>query len=281
MLLVNTFDVEPWWSTVPPCVATAAWGSMPDRSETPLREYLDLCDEAGVKCTFFFIGWYAKRFPQRVKEVIARGHEVGCHSLYHEDVSTLTNEEFRETTRIAKSSIEDATGEAVIAYRAPSFSFPQDRCAELFGVLSELGFLIDSSICTAGRVYGGGFTREEFPGPMTLRDTFGVDLFEVPVPGVSFAGREIQLFGGGYLRLAPGFMLDHFMKREKYQVLYLHPHDFDEDVPDLPNVNTVKNLRLRLRIGSLRKKVLSLFAKSDVRSCGQLISNTQIAYDRI
>lgn len=254
---------------------------MPDRSEAPLREYLDLCDQADVKCTFFFIGWYAKRFPQRVREVIARGHEVGCHSLYHEDVSTLTNEEFRETTRTAKARIEDAIGEEVIAYRAPSFSFPPARCAELFGVLSELGFLIDSSICTAGRVYGGGFMREQFPGPMSLRDTFGVDLFEVPVPGVSFAGREIQLFGGGYLRLSPSFLLDHFLKSEKYQVLYLHPHDFDEDVPDLPNVGTVKNLRLRLRIGDLRTKVLNLFEKSDVRSCAQLLQNSQIAYDGI
>ena len=275
MLLVNTCDVEPWWSTVPPCIGIERWDDMPDRSEAPLNDYMDLCDEAGVKCTFFFLGWYAKRFPKRVADVVRRGHEVGCHSLYHEDVATLSTEQFRQSTRQAKAIIEDAGGITVAAYRAPSFSFPPDRCSELLGELSALGFTIDSSITTAGRVYGGGFAKELFRMPASLKDLYGVDIFEVPVPGVTLAGRDISIFGGGYLRLAPGLLLKRLAQRESYQVLYLHPHDFDLDLPPLPNGSALSNVRKRIRIGKLRDKVLMLFRECEVLSCGELLARTK------
>jgi polysaccharide deacetylase family protein (PEP-CTERM system associated) len=275
MLLVNTFDVEPWWTTVPPCVSLDRWDDMPDRSEAPLREYLDLCDEAGVKCTFFFIGWYARRFPKRIEEVVRRGHEAGCHSLNHEDVATMSTARFRQTTAEAKALIEDAAGTPVVAYRAPSFSFPPDRCGELICELSTLGFTIDSSISTAGRIHGGGFDKARFPAPVNLKSIYGVDMFEVPVPGVSLYGRELQLFGGGYLRIAPRMLLNRLALRETYQVLYVHPHDFDHDLPPLPYGGLLSNLRRRINVGDLRCKVLDLFSTSVVRSCGQLLAESE------
>jgi polysaccharide deacetylase family protein (PEP-CTERM system associated) len=270
MILVNSFDVEPWWTTVPPCVSLDRWADMPDRSERPLMDYLDLCDEAGVRCTFFFIGWYARAWPERVAEVVRRGHEAGCHSLHHEDVGLLSTDAFRSTTIDAKAMIEDAAGSAVIAYRAPSFSLPAQGPGELFRCLVELGFEIDSSISTAARVHGGGFSRADFSGPMSLLESYGVDLFEVPVPGVSLLGRDVQLFGGGYLRLAPQPLLDRFAEREPYQVLYVHPHDFDADLPPLPNAGMGSNLRRNLRIGDTRTKVKRLFQSAEVLSCGQV-----------
>jgi peptidoglycan/xylan/chitin deacetylase (PgdA/CDA1 family) len=248
---------------------------MPDRSEVPLYEYLDLCDEADVKCTFFFIGWYAKCFPKRVEEVVRRGHEVGCHSLFHEDVATMSTLQFRDSTREAKAIIEDAGGTRVFAYRAPSFSFPPARCAELLGVLSGLGFTIDSSITTAGRIYGGGFSADKFSAPANMLSTFGVDIFEIPVPGVTFAGREFSVFGGGYLRLTPNFLLDLCTRLEEFQVLYLHPHDFDLDLPNLPNGGLMSNFRRRVNVGSLRNKVQKLFAMCDVKTCGELLALTK------
>lgn len=275
MLLINTFDVEPWWATVPPCIADSDWGTMPDRSERPLKEYLDICDEAGVRCTFFFLGWYARQFPERVAEVVRRGHEAGCHSLQHEDVATQNLKDFRAATRQAKEMIEDAAGAAVLAYRAPSFSFPPDRCAQLLSELQAMGFRIDSSITTAGRIHGGGHDRHRFPGPANLSELMGVDIFEVPVPGVSILGREFQIFGGGYLRLTPPSLVQRIARSETYQVLYLHPHDFDLDLPPLPNAGRLANLRRSVQVGGLRRKVLDLFAISDVRSCGELMNREE------
>jgi polysaccharide deacetylase family protein (PEP-CTERM system associated) len=270
MLLVNSFDVEPWWTSTPACVDPADWGGMPDRSAGPMAEYLDICDEAGVKSTFFFVGWYAKTFPERVREVVARGHEVGCHSLMHEDVSTQTIAEFRETTRAAKQIIEDAAGVAVEAYRAPSFSFPPARSRELLSELVDQGFRIDSSITTAGRIYGGGHAADLYPAPMHLGASLGIDIFEVPVPGVKILGRDLTVFGGGYLRLAPNAVLNHLARRETYQVLYLHPHDFDPDLPPLPNSGALSQMRRKLNVGSIRHKLMDLFANAEVATCGEL-----------
>jgi peptidoglycan-N-acetylglucosamine deacetylase len=272
MLLINTFDVEPWWATVPPCIDISRWGDMPDRSEGPLREYLDICDEAGVKATFFFVGWYAQKFPLRVKEVVRRGHEIGCHSMYHEDVATLSLEQFHVSTLQAKSIIEDIASSEVISYRAPSFSFPKLHFADFLAALYDIGFKIDSSIATADRIHGGGFNKELFDGPGSLKKICGVDIFEVPIPGVKLPGCELQIFGGGYFRLTPSALLHWLARKEPYQVLYLHPHDFDKNPLPLPNGGVASNMRRRLNSGDLKAKVLSLFEISEVCSCGQLLS---------
>ena len=270
LLLVNSFDVEPWWATIPPCIHPDGWDDIPDRSEAPLFDYLDLCDEAGVKGTFFFVAWMARRHPQGLEEVIRRGHEVGCHAMFHEDIATMSADQFRSSTRDAKAAIEDIAGTEVLAYRAPGLSFPPHRCADLFYELANMGFRIDSSVSTAVRLHGGGYKRSEFQWPGSMMSRFGVDIYEIPIPGVSVAGVEWQVFGGGYLRLTPELVVQKLARRERYQVLYLHPHDFDSNLPDLPHTHHFANLGRRLNIGDLRRKVSALFALADVRTCGQL-----------
>lgn len=235
-----------------------------------MHTYLDICDEAGVKSTFFFLGWYAGRFPGMVREAVRRGHEIGCHSLNHEDVSGLTLAEFRANTILAKKMIEDAGGVAVSAYRAPCFSFPPKRTYELLQELVELGFTLDSSITTAGRIHGGGHEKSEFPAPANLLEKLGVDIFEVPVPGVKIATREVTVFGGGYLRIMPRPILNLMVRNQSYQVLYLHPHDFDRALPPLPRGSIVAQMRRRLHVGDLRRKLIELFAASEVKTCGQV-----------
>jgi peptidoglycan/xylan/chitin deacetylase (PgdA/CDA1 family) len=49
---------------------------------------LDLLDRHGITATFFFTGDSARKHPEVVGRVRDAGHEVGCHSLYHETVGT-------------------------------------------------------------------------------------------------------------------------------------------------------------------------------------------------
>jgi peptidoglycan-N-acetylglucosamine deacetylase len=276
VLLVNTFDVEPWWATVPPCVSDEAWDSLSDRSGAPIHDYLSLCAAAGVRCTFFFVGWHARRHPELVRQVVAAGHEIGCHSLRHRDVAMLSDTEFVADTREAKDILEDLAGSEVIAYRAPSFSFPPQRAASLISMLWDLGFRIDSSISTARRIHGGGFDKASYLVPGYLDTSLGSHMFEVPVPGVAVMGNELQLFGGGYLRLTPSYLLNQLVRREKYQVMYVHPHDFDDNLPNLPNSSSFSNMRRRIRLGSLHDKVKMLLERCDVRSCGELFNLAEL-----
>jgi peptidoglycan/xylan/chitin deacetylase (PgdA/CDA1 family) len=47
---------------------------------------LDLLKRHGITATFFFTGDAARKSPEVVRRVLDSGHEVGCHSVYHETV---------------------------------------------------------------------------------------------------------------------------------------------------------------------------------------------------
>lgn len=53
----------------------------PDPDDTP--KILDLLDRHGAKATFFVIGERAARWPEFVREIVRRGHEIGHHTHTH------------------------------------------------------------------------------------------------------------------------------------------------------------------------------------------------------
>jgi len=103
-------------------ISRATWDQWPCRVVANTQRVLDLFDEHQAKGTFFFLGWVAERFPELVREVHSRGHELACHSYWHRPIYRLTPDEFRQDTRQAKQVIEDAAGTQVLGYRAPSWS---------------------------------------------------------------------------------------------------------------------------------------------------------------
>jgi peptidoglycan/xylan/chitin deacetylase (PgdA/CDA1 family) len=44
---------------------------------------LDLLDELGAKATFYVVGFRAEAYPEVVREISRRGHELGAHSYSH------------------------------------------------------------------------------------------------------------------------------------------------------------------------------------------------------
>ena len=62
----------------------AAW----DADKTPF--ILDTLDKFNVKATFFLCGVWVKQYPEYVKEISKRGHEIGNHSLTHLPTSLVT-----------------------------------------------------------------------------------------------------------------------------------------------------------------------------------------------
>ena len=77
---IITIDVEEWFhdhnylETVQP----GQWADQESRVEKGMQVCLDLLDRHGAKATFFVLGWTAERNPDLVREMIRRGHEVGC-----------------------------------------------------------------------------------------------------------------------------------------------------------------------------------------------------------
>ena len=91
----------------------AAWGG--DKTE----KILDILDEYGVKTTFFVVDIWVQRFPDLVKEIAARGHEIGNHSTSHPHMSKLSESKIKEELKGAADSIEALTGVRPTLFRPP------------------------------------------------------------------------------------------------------------------------------------------------------------------
>jgi polysaccharide deacetylase family protein (PEP-CTERM system associated) len=208
------------------------WDKWPSRVVANTHRALDLFDQHDAKGTFFFVGWVAARFPQLLREVQSRGHELACHSYWHRTVYSLTPDEFREDTRQAKHVIENATGVAVNGYRAPSWSITKS-CLWALDILAEEGFTYDSSIYPIHHDLYGVPGAQRFP--YTHACANGLTLREFPPATLRILGTNLPAAGGGYLRIFPSAFTElafrTFEKNGERVVVYLHPWELDPEQP--------------------------------------------------
>ena len=91
----------------------AAWGG--DKTEA----ILDILDEYEVKTTFFLVDIWQERFPELVREIVARGHEIGNHSTTHAEMSKQTREQIVEELKVMSDRAEELTGVRPTLFRPP------------------------------------------------------------------------------------------------------------------------------------------------------------------
>jgi polysaccharide deacetylase family protein (PEP-CTERM system associated) len=233
------FQVEAFTDTV----KSSDWDTYPSRVEANTHRVLDLFDKCDVKGTFFILGWVAERKPHLVRAIVERGHEPACHSYWHRLIYKLTPSEFKEDTRRAKEVIEQAAGQPIYGYRAPSFSITA-RSSWAPEVLASLGFTYDSSVFPVRHdVYG----VPDAPRKPFLLDTPSGPLMEYPMTTFRLgSGPNMPVAGGGYLRIFPYWYTKAGVRRAWREGLpvisYVHPWEFDPDQPRMQG-----RLKSRLR----------------------------------
>src|SRR5262245_6505106 len=124
--------------------------------ETPLTAKLDrtleLLDRARARATFFALGWTADHFPDVLRKISGRGHELASRGYYPRPIGERTAEELRADLKAARSAIERATGLRVSGYRvARDWLVPNEHW--IFDVLAEEGYAYDSSLLPTGFRY--------------------------------------------------------------------------------------------------------------------------------
>jgi polysaccharide deacetylase family protein (PEP-CTERM system associated) len=229
-----TVDVEDYFhvSALAQSIRRSDWEHCESRVEDNTRSLMDLFDEKGFPATFFVLGWVAERHPDLVREIAARGHEVACHGYSHRLVYEQEPEAFYEETRRAKQIIEDICGEAVLGYRAASYSITE-RSRWALDMLVDLGFVYDSSIFPVRHDRYGMPGSPRLPYRMELR---GGDLIEFPLSTAQWLGATLPVAGGGYFRLYPYALtragLRSVNRRQRAPfVFYLHPWEIDPGQP--------------------------------------------------
>ena len=80
---------------------------------------LETLDQFQVKATFFLCGVWVEAYPEDVKEIAAKGHEIGNHSLTHPHMNKLSASEIQKEISTLDDTIEQLTGKRCKLFRAP------------------------------------------------------------------------------------------------------------------------------------------------------------------
>lgn len=229
-----TVDVEDYFqvSALAPYISRDRWDQMPCRVERNVERLLQRFDEHGARATFFTLGWIAERYPQLVRDIVARGHELASHGYGHLRASDQTRQEFMGDIVNAKKLLEDIGGKPVLGYRAPSFSIGESNLWA-FECLEEAGYVYSSSVYPVKHDHYGMPDSPRFPYKVTA------GLTEIPITTVRMMGRNLPAGGGGYFRFAPygvsRWAIDRFNRDEgKPAIFYMHPWEIDPDQPRVP-----------------------------------------------
>ena len=145
---ILSFDVEEYFqveSARRGGVLPRSWRDWPSRVAGQVDRVLEVLAERNTTATFFLLGWVARREAGLVRRIADAGHEIASHGMTHRMLETLTPETFARELRASRRLLEDAAGQAVVGYRAPTFSV-NHRTAWAFDVLAEQGFAYDSSV---------------------------------------------------------------------------------------------------------------------------------------
>jgi polysaccharide deacetylase family protein (PEP-CTERM system associated) len=215
---------------------------------------LDLLDAAGVRATFFVVGWLADRHPAVIQEVIAAGHEIGSHSYLHRKVYELDVEGFRADLRASIVALTAAGAPPVAMFRAPEWSIT-DRSLWALEVLAEEGLQVDASMAPVKLV---GSVR--YPRYPHVRETRAGPIREAPPFVVTRCTQAAPMGWGWGLRMsAPRRVLTAIERANANgvpAVLTIHPWELDPHPPRVrlpPRLQFAHYFRLSGFAGRLRE----------------------------
>jgi peptidoglycan-N-acetylglucosamine deacetylase len=251
------------------------WAALPSRVERNTDAVMALFDQAGVKATFFTLGWVAERHPALVRRIAAAGHEIASHGWSHVRVDDQTADAFRADIRRTKRLLEDTAGQPVRGYRAASFSMgPKTPWAH--DVLAEEGHAYSSSIYPVKHDIYGDPDAPRF----AYRPKQGLPIVEFPVTTTRFLGRSWPCGGGGYFRLLPYGLMRAAMRRVNRIdgqgcIFYFHPWEIDPGQPRQTGIGLKTRVRHYTNLGAMEgrlRRVLRAFAwdRMDVAFANQI-----------
>jgi len=253
-------DVEDWFQVgaFENVIKRDQWASLDDRVERNVRAILELFDAAGAKATFFTLGWVAQRHTGLLREIADAGHEIASHGWDHRRVFTLTPAEFAEDIRKAREVLEDASGQQVTGYRAPSFSIDK-RNPWAFEVLAEQGYTYSSSVAPVAHDHYGWAEAPRF----AFRPLADAPLVELPVTTAMLGGKRVAAGGGGFFRVLP-YAFSRWAIRQvnredgRPAVFYFHPWEIDPDQPRVAGAPLRSQFRHYTNLGRMAGKLSQL-----------------------
>jgi polysaccharide deacetylase family protein (PEP-CTERM system associated) len=253
-------DVEDWFhvGAFEDVIARGDWDAIASRVEDNVARILDMFAAAEVSATFFTLGWVAKRHPALIRRIADAGHEIASHGSDHARVFNFTPKQFGEDLKIARAILEDASGQMVSGYRAPSFSIDK-RNLWAFEELAAQGYAYSSSVAPITHDHYGWREAPRF----AFHPLPGSELIEIPVTTAILGGRRVAAGGGGFFRVLPyafsRWAIRQVNRRdERPAVFYFHPWEIDPDQPRVANASIRSKLRHYTNLDKMADKLREL-----------------------
>ncbi len=260
LLNALSVDVEDWFQVgaFEDVIERDSWDALECRVEHNGDAVLSLFEEAGIKGTFFTLGWVAERYPSLIRRIVDAGHEIASHGYAHDRVFNFRPDEFAADLRKARKLIEDAAGQEVTGYRAPSFSI-DTRTPWAHEILAEQGYAYSSSVAPVKHDHYGWAESPRF----IWKPLPGSDFVEIPVTTAELGGKRLAAGGGGFFRLLPyafsSWAIRQVNSKEgRPAIIYFHPWEIDPEQPRVENASLKSKLRHYSRLDAMAGKLRRL-----------------------
>ncbi len=168
VVLSFDFDAEEVWIGADPKnegrPGTLSQGTYGAKVAVPL--ILDLLARLDLPASFYVPGRVAERYPERVEQILAAGHEIGHHGWTHTSPARLTPEQ-EEDELLRARDLLTRLGAEVTGYRSPAWDFSPVT----LDLLVRHGFGYSSNLMDDIRPYRhAGHDLVELPVHWTLDD---------------------------------------------------------------------------------------------------------------
>lgn len=92
-----------------------------DDGPHPKQTYkiLEILEKYDIKATFFVVGINAKNYPEPLKLIAQKGHEIGNHTYSHRYVKGKDADVIAKDLELCKNTIYDICGATTVVFRAP------------------------------------------------------------------------------------------------------------------------------------------------------------------
>jgi len=176
---------------------------------------LDILDKYNIKSTFFISGVTAERYPESVRAIRDRGHDIAGHAYEHEELHLYSREEEKKIIGKTIEALERVSGVRPLGWRSPKVLISENTLE----LLAEYDF-----------VYNSDFLNEDLPYVIKVG---GKELIEIPY---TFTTDDAPLYSPinypyGVPRNVFGIWQDEFhvlyheaQKRPQMLIICMHPY---------------------------------------------------------
>lgn len=143
----------------------AAWGA--DKTS----EIMTICEQYGVKATFFLVGFWVEDYPEVAKTISERGFEIGLHSSTHPDMCNLSASQMKLELTKNQDIIQAVCDVEATLFRPPYGSYNNTLIDVCDGLdITAVQWSVDSldwKGLTAGEI-AGRVCKQSQPGSIVL-----------------------------------------------------------------------------------------------------------------